>query len=893
MQKSLSYSKGITTSPSGMLADDTELVESVGMVYKAGEMHPIQKAKKIAELTEPLIFVHKGPNYDMLITYNDGSEHEGKSWIHWYKRNDAGEITGDGVVSIGPNVLSVNSMGNTLVLATDKGLYYLLLKGEEYVLLGSDLPRPVVKFQTVHEGNTFSLLTKKPQACYLLGFVDVKNVNAGYDKDGNFVEEPVASTVFPYSTDMVEFKVKDDKVDDFQTAVSGHVALIQNLVKEKNCFLYPFFVRYALRLFDGSYARISAPIAVYPSVTRNGYLTSVVWYKGGFQYDRGANKRFLYLADMFSLYYKVVIPGIEDWKDIVKEVVVFATDDVMPFQIDKDYQFVEPANSNGFQYLNYVGSRYPNLSTDRADITTTINFNYHSLYARYIILPKEFKTKQEIIDELLSRTQFYKLFTVDVNGIKQDKLLEAPIKNNVVTNLTQQMQLPNDDYYGWTSMIAGEVYSYNKRINAFKVKRVPFKGFTGFTTYPSKVLTYGRYKFYVHVVSDTMDAWVESGSTNEIVDVLDSWFYYPDPNATEAIIWDCDNNKGHLLTLKRHDMLNGAYSFYRLPLYDNFIADDTVTVPKVDANAYEDLSSQIFTSVVNNPFVFEASGDNTVGTGSIQGIAANTEPISQGQFGQYPLIVFTTEGIYGMSVNAEGLYASSYPISREVCNNAASITPTGKLVFFTSAKGLMAVSGGTVACMSEQLRGRNPSRFVTLGDGNFLGFLDNALLAYDYRDSLLHILNTKESYEYVYSIADRTFAKKKLGGNVIAVANAYPDNLVQLADGSVLSLASKPNINMDEERYEGTFTTRPLKLGSSLQLKTIHRILHLFDSEDGTIALRLYGSNDCRNWCELKSLHGKPWKYYTLSYELGNMLATDAFAGTVVDFQALFPDKIR
>ena len=86
---------------------------------------------------------------------------------------------------------------------------------------------------------------------------------------------------------------------------------------------------------------------------------------------------------------------------------------------------------------------------------------------------------------------------------------------------------------------------------------------------------------------------------------------------------------------------------------------------------------------------------------------------------------------------------------------------------------------------------------------------------------------------------------------MIAVANAYPDSLVQLADGSVLSLASKPDINIDDERYEGTFTTRPLKLGSSLQLKTIHRILHLFDSEDGTIALRLYGSNDCRYGCGL------------------------------------------
>lgn len=93
--------------------------------------------------------------------------------------------------------------------------------------------------------------------------------------------------------------------------------------------------------------------------------------------------------------------------------------------------------------------------------------------------------------------------------------------------------------------------------------------------------------------------------------------------------------------------------------------------------------------------------------------------------------------------------------------------------------------------------------------------------------------------------------------------------------------------------YSGTFTTRPLKLGSSLQLKTIHQILHLFDTANGKIALRIYGSNDCRNWCELHSLHGKPWKYYTLSYKLSNMLATDAFAGTVVDFQPLFTEKMR
>lgn len=112
-------------------------------------------------------------------------------------------------------------------------------------------------------------------------------------------------------------------------------------------------------------------------------------------------------------------------------------------------------------------------------------------------------------------------------------------------------------------------------------------------------------------------------------------------------------------------------------------------------NVPEVLNSQMFTSVVNNPFVFDASGDNTIGTGKIIGIVANTESVSQGQFGQYPLLVFTDEGIYAMSVTSEGLYGSVHPISREVCNNPDSITPTDRLVYFTSDKGLMAISGGT------------------------------------------------------------------------------------------------------------------------------------------------------------------------------------------------------
>ena len=99
--------------------------------------------------------------------------------------------------------------------------------------------------------------------------------------------------------------------------------------------------------------------------------------------------------------------------------------------------------------------------------------------------------------------------------------------------------------------------------------------------------------------------------------------------------------------LKEHPMLNGAYYFGSLPTIDTFVADSSIkNTPTITDGAVESFDSQIFTSVVNNPFVFEASGDNTVGTGRIIDIAANTEAVSQGQFGQYPLLVFTSEGIY-------------------------------------------------------------------------------------------------------------------------------------------------------------------------------------------------------------------------------------------------------
>lgn len=888
MQKSLSYSKGITTSPSGMLTDDTELVELVGMVYKSGEMHPIQSPSPLSgTASNKIVYIHKGPDYCNAILYD--KEHGNITFAKVdFEKSSINKPQQEGI-SIG-SLNNISSVGNTLIVATDKGFVYLLYKGGTYKCLGNELPRPRVSFRT-SAPITESLVSKKSQLCDIDYMVTHWTVKAYYNENGSLNHTGDNGIITSKATEFVAFDPKDGRVDDLQTAISGHVSLILNLVKEKNAFAFPFFVRFALRLFDGTYARISAPVAVFPTITRNNYIVPVEWKNHEVVGDTGSSLKLLYYPSYVKLQYQVGVEDITEWRDIVKDVVVFASDEVLPFKVDDKWVISHPQGANNTEVVDFLGMKYDE-AVFRGNARKKIVFDYTTFPAREVVLPEKHKTEDEIIDELLSKTQFFKLFSVKIGDAANTVWKDAPIKDGVVSTLLQQEQLAVDDYYGWTTMKPEKMYSYNKRLNLFGVKRYPFKGFSSFVAKSDIEKTDCMLQYYVHIVSDTMDTWVESDITSALKEVANSWFYYPDTNATEVIVYDRTSTASFRMPLQRHERLNGAYAFRTLPLYPT-ITNENVKRPSSDPTAYEFLSSQIFTSIVNNPFVFQASGDNTVGTGNILGIAANTEPISQGQFGQYPLLVFTTEGIYGMSVNSEGLYAASYPISREVCNNAASITPTGSLVFFTSSKGLMAVSGGKVTCVSNQLRGRNPSQFLEVGNGNFLEYLIGSQIAYDYRDSLLHIINPKEQYEYVYSILDGTFAKSLLPGQVIAVVNNYPDNIIQLEDTTVMSLTSKPDINDDTTLYSGTFTTRPLKLGSSLQLKTIHQILHLFDTANGKIALRIYGSNDCRNWCELHSLHGKPWKYYTLSYKLSNMLATDAFAGTVVDFQPLFTDKMR
>lgn len=904
-RKVLSFGKGMTNVPSDMMSEDNELEVCDGFIYRDGELKPVQKPVKIGQTSFTIMYVHKMADYKNLIAKVEHTQS-----IICYKMTDDGiDMDSGQTFSIG-EPSEITSVGNTLICVTENGIHYLLFKGTKYVDLGPELPKPKVEFRTFATNLTEG--SGKVSALDIREFCETSKKTAYYDDSGSLTSVTTSKT----STYWTYKPVNDvNKIKAFQTAVQGHVASVIKEEKEINKFCFPFFVRYALKLHDGSYARISNPILVCPTINRNFKIAP--YRLRGEVYEEAVNGQtldlenvnssaaifFIYSIGHSDLYYKASIEGADNWKDIVKEIVVFASDEVRPFDIDGDFEFKEPLEMDGYCYMNQVSGKREGLGGG-IDFTVDFNHSYEFTYDKYkarsVIMSKHVKSDREIIDELMSKTQFYKLFAIktdEANG----KLEYAPIAKHVVETLTEQEQLKTDDYYGWATMVAKKVYPYNNRLNMTGVKRKPFSGFSDFipiTTGEQPGMSgviqpfpdAQEYEIYTHIVANSMDAWVKAdGYYTALPEMIGSWIYYPDPNATEMLIIDKDTGSAAHIKLKVHPRLNGAYCFDKLPFprieYDGF--EDSNARPEVDPNAHETLDSNIYTSVVNNPFLFEASGDNTVGTGSILGIIANTEAISQGQFGQYPLMVFTSEGIYAMSVTNEGMYGSIHPISREVCLDNSPLIPTDKLVYFASEKGLMAASGAEVACMSEQLKGRS-----SMQDGGFANYLKNCLIAYDYRDSLLRIYSKVYPWQYIYNMKDKTFSVVENGVKAKAMANDYPDNLIQDTDGNIYSLTNKPDIIHDDNTYSGTVTTRALKLGGSIMQKSLRSVKHLMDTSDnGKVKLEVWGSNNAKHWGKLNSLGGKPWAYFKIRYTLTGFRASDSYAGTVIEVQRRREDK--
>lgn len=876
-QLQLTYEKGIANVPSDAICDDNMLEDSVGMVYDNGEHRPIQApSPKVSGCNGILMFIHK-PN-STTENYLYIKEVEGISYLMWGQEINGVMVEKDALESgIVREETQLTAIGKTLIVNKPSGLTYYTWKGTEYNQLASNIPDVDIDFRLIIP-----------------------------DGGGTHTEE--TGDISEFFDEHWRSHVKYGEQESWNNTVIGIYNKCKNYIaKEKKGFVGPFFIRAAVKMYDGSYTKLTPPILIIPSMLDNHYGT----YN---DQDGILHMTMFYRALKYKLN-----TDYSDYRDLVSSIVVFVSDQVETHNTnqseygsmldmayatwDENVEHVcirKSDNSlNPQDEDSYFVARYSNVVTIASPcVDKEGNEGYNPdfpylLASGFRVLDR--RTKNDINKDLQEISVFYKLFeTEDIfrepNVDPDWRDASSDIRDGVMENIRTQEQLP-DEYYGHTERSGSYAYVYNSRLNLANVQRTFFKGFRKFMPYDwylyntdtDAITKY--YEIYVDVETDGGHVIVKDAFTSS--ERFGLWFYYPDPRAKRVRIFQRAIDGGPLMlfldeNLKEHTGLNGAYYFDGLPFESEFnklleLAD----IPTESTELTETLNNTIITSDVNNPYIFNASGYKQAGDGTILAVTTNTQALSQGQFGQFPLMIFTDKGIWAMELDNTGLFISSKPTSREVCNNPASITQTDGAVFFSSEKGLMCIVGNDVRLVSPQLK------------SDFIKFLGDSqtFIAYDYRDSLLWIANPTSTFMWIYNIKDGTFSKYSLSGARTSVSD-YPDTLIQTQDSCIFSLLKRPQQEDDENTYSGIMETRPMKFGDGMSLKSIMQLKNVYQME-GDVSLRIYASNDMNNWRELHSLRNSPWKYYKFRFDFDNMKATDRFAGTQLVFQERRTNKLR
>ena len=303
---------------------------------------------------------------------------------------------------------------------------------------------------------------------------------------------------------------------------------------------------------------------------------------------------------------------------------------------------------------------------------------------------------------------------------------------------------------------------------------------------------------------------------------------------------------------------------------NNITLDDTWTVvdgmPVAAPSPCEERRNVMKVSMMENPFVFPAACTYTPSQNSIVGLSSNTVALSEGQFGQYPLYVFCSDGIWAMSVDTSGsvAYLACNQVSRDVCVNAASICGVGGGVLFAGKQGMMLIAGNSVSRVSAPLDSAvsclagvpgdifpKISGLVSLecniGAFDFQNFIADAFVAYIPSHNEALVGNAAFDYSFVYSFSSGGWTRYK-GNFTGKVHGAVTPYFIapSAGGGRVLVLTDA----MSGSNRVMLFT-RPQILGTKLPKRIMQLLLHTY-VEPPTVrtpgmpllACYMLGSND-------------------------------------------------
>lgn len=913
---------GYTASPSDYDCLDGDLAVSMDMIPQDGSMKPIEPGMPVRMLYKMrVVRVHQTSAYKHYITINEAGTEIG--WIDGEGEFDGNWTSTATKIADVTDFVEVNSVGNTLIIVTKTSIIYCLWKDGSYALLGDHLPNVDISFGLVGHPRLYSQSDGSKSTFDVVFEVPASNY---------------ASTV--------------PTEDGAKQLTSQVMAKVNKFVREqtidKGRFCFPFLVRYALRLYDGtSLVCHSAPILMRPTTTTAPVVSWTDVASQGAQSNGKYHVKttcdiMLMAADLeYAVIKTTDSEQLTDWKDIVKSVDVFISKPIYTY--DQNGEIDSLYDSDNFS-AKFIGRMVAKPSTiglepseeDRmvnvyAEDGTTISPVLENLYSEWeysdiftlyfgsiaslktMHLP-EFEAK-DINDTIVNTSSFFKLCSIPVEDIELETRKTIEIEDSYLSSLVAR-EVMTDDYLTHDRLMAKNTLVYNNRLHLSGVQRELFKGFpmTSMVAYkndsfriesgengttllipsldsapPFHIRTYIKEDGNKHSVSVTDNSY----SDIQVVDPfgvtwdLGGYIFYPNMNAYKMEIERTGDRSFATIELQPHPYLNGAFAYIG---YDDSRQSPNTPIDEQEPTLGDIVPqfNKLYVSEINNPFYFPLLGIYSIGVGEIYNISSATKALSEGQFGQFPLYAFTSDGVWALSVSATGSYSAVQPITRDVCTNPKGITQIDGAVLFTTDRGIMVLSGSQSMCISDILNTENPFLLSSLKYGNellskqggsyslsnfallpFSQFLKGCQMINDYTHQRIIVFNPSYQYAYVYSLDSKGWGM--MPSNISSSVNSYPEALAMTHSGLLVDYAQPFK---GSSLASGLLVTRPIKLGSPDVLKTIDTIIVRGNFENGDIrGILLYGSRDLVNWFVvysstnhyLRGFKGTPYKYYRIA----------------------------
>lgn len=850
--------KGLTHSPSDYDCQDGELATCLNLINEDGALHPIHQPV----VAEQNITLDEGDTIKLVhkVTHDEAIHSHyiiRKSDDTWYWMEKGGDGTKNTIDLNGFHVNAVTAVGNIVNFVGEISIKYLYWINDNYQLFDRD-------------NFNYGIKIYFKESDYLGGSAEISLGDEFWD-------------YVTYKSSSSGRKITGMNVNQVSKVFNMFDAVMNKTLSDKGKQWQKYFVFgvAAIRLYDGTYYSIS-------NIFKLDWNRATLAYVSVDPY----NKRFWSIGPGIATYnISANIDNLDKISNLIQGIDIFLSKAESFVNLESAAaKYVVPELNDidrGYMFFTMMSGK------EAANAIDSLSF-YHSLFISKDEFGKELQLKRvEGTEESLPLANLYRSDLggkcaitynnrLHVGNVKEGYNVDlisniAPNRPNIEELKTKgivRVKASNKEFWCKVDDLGAKLY-YFVCVPILNVSEITFYMKTGTYIFEKSTVS-------LHSSETTAFSFYVAGEGKENVPQF-------------ALPWEKSSEE-------EWNNIVSKYEKY-----------------KTNTNALP-YSSVVKVSEAENPLIFPAKNSVQVGSSIINALAANTRPISEGQFGDAPLYAFTDEGVWVLMLGEEGTYIARQPANRDICSNPKGILQIDDAVLFPTERGIMMQRGRESECITDVLDdypfdflsiyshstkdNTYPNKLLALGNipesdvkyVRFRKYLEEAGMIYDYYDSRIIVFNPNYTYAYVYSL------KSNMWGTMHNVfnkrVNIYPESYATDKEGHILDVYVKE----PTENVPFFLCSRPLTLGQDAYKTMFDCITRGYFSsiQAGKCGMVLFGSNDLVNWyyvgssvnMYLRNIVGSPYKYFRLSL-MGNLAPKESISALSTELQSRLQNKLR